>query len=64
MTFNNLGPPGGTDDESGPLGPAAAEKVATTPPITITASRSPSGRGTADYMAAGRREGGKTPRQR
>lgn len=53
------------DDESGPLGPAPAEKMVTKPPIIlITASRSPNGRGTADYMAADRREGDKTARRR
>jgi hypothetical protein len=56
-----VGPPGPEDDDARPK-PGHAEKVVTNHPITITASRSPNGRGIADCMAADRREGDKTPR--
>ena len=60
----NLGPPGRRNDESGPLGPATAERVdyqATHPhqhqPLITRPARS-------QYMADRRREGIKSPERR
>ena len=53
------GPPGGRHDEGGPRGPAAAERVVPTPPITNTASRHPTAGADLESKGIGRREGGR-----